>query len=225
MSRLLQNVPVTQFMALVILTAGLVVGAKYYAKTQPQEAVARANPRAVIETTKGKITIELYERDAPRTVDNFMKLAQKGYYEGVIFHRVIKDFMIQTGDPTGTGTGGESAFGQEFADEINPRAINLSESLIRQYEKQGYKYRYDLKSHEIGVGTVAMANRGPNTNTSQFFIVTEKEQPSLNGRHTAFGKVVEGMDVVRAIAAVPVDTENNDKPLEDVKMTKVTIER
>lgn len=150
---------------------------------------------ATISTTMGDIKIELFKDDAPKTVKNFQKLAEKGYYNGVIFHRVIKDFMIQGGDQTGTGKGGESAFGKEFEDEIN--------------------------EHKIEAGSLAMANRGPNTNGSQFFIVTEKAQPNLDGKHTVFGKVVEGMDVVRKIAAVPVG--ENNKPLQDVKMTGVKI--
>ncbi len=152
---------------------------------------------ATIKTTKGDIEIELFKKDAPKTVENFEKLAEKGYYDGIIFHRVIQDFMIQTGDPTGTGTGGESAFGKDFADEDN--------------------------DYKMEPGMVAMANRGPNTNGSQFFIVTEKRQAHLEGRHTIFGKVTNGMDVVKAIAAVDVDS--NDKPLQDVKMEKVTVTR
>ncbi len=151
---------------------------------------------ATISTNMGDIKIELFAKDAPKTVENFKKLAEKGYYKGVIFHRVIKDFMIQGGDPTGTGTGGESAYGQPFEDEFN--------------------------SHKIVPGTLAMANRGPNTNGSQFFIVTESPQPHLDGKHTAFGQVVEGMDIVKKIAAVEVD--GNDRPLKEVKMTDVKVE-
>lgn len=151
---------------------------------------------ATISTTMGDIKLELFQKDAPKTVENFQKLAEKGYYNGVIFHRVIKDFMIQGGDPTGTGRGGESIFGSRFEDEIN--------------------------EHKIVVGTLAMANAGPNTNGSQFFIVTEQDQPRLDGSYTVFGQVTEGMEVVRKIAAVKTDA--NDKPLEDVKMTKVTVE-
>lgn len=151
---------------------------------------------ATISTTMGDIKVELFAKDAPKTVDNFVQLANKGYYNGVIFHRVIKDFMIQGGDPTGTGMGGESVWGNRFEDEIN--------------------------EHKIVAGTLAMANAGANTNGSQFFIVTESAQPHLDGRHTVFGQVTEGMDVVRKIAAVPVSGE--DRPLEDVKITGVKIE-
>ncbi len=135
---------------------------------------------------------------------------------------MIKDFVIQGGDPTGKGSGGDSAFGADFEDEINPRASQLSDGLIKQYQSQGYKYRYDLNSHEMVIGSVAMANSGPNTNSSQFFIVTGKDQPSLNGKHTVFGRVTKGQDVVDAIAAVPANEDG--KPNEDIIMEKVTIQ-
>lgn len=152
---------------------------------------------ATIMTTLGPIKIELYPKDAPKTVANFTKLAEQGYYNGVIFHRVIQEFMIQGGDPTGTGTGGQSVFGKEFEDEINERKIEA--------------------------GTLAMANRGPGTNGSQFFIVTQNPQPHLDGKHTVFGKVVEGMETVGKIAAVEVDA--NDKPKVDVKMENISIQK
>lgn len=166
--------------------------------TSPQTTAKKEqkNMKATISTTLGDIQLELFAADAPKTVENFTTLAKKGYYNGVIFHRVIKDFMIQGGDPTGTGRGGESAWGGKFEDEIN--------------------------SHKIVPGTIAMANAGPNTNGSQFFIVTESSQPHLDGHHTVFGQVTGGMDVVKKIAAVEVD--QMDKPLQDVKMTKITIE-
>lgn len=151
---------------------------------------------ATMSTTMGDIKFELFKKDAPKTVENFKGLAEKGYYNGVIFHRIIQDFMIQGGDPTGTGRGGESIYGEKFEDEIN--------------------------KHKIIAGTLAMANAGPNTNGSQFFIVTEAPQPHLDGKHTAFGQVIEGMDVVKKIAAVEVDAY--DKPLEDVKITGIKIE-
>lgn len=152
--------------------------------------------QAVIKTDLGEIKLALYPDEAPKTVENFRLLAEKGYYKDVIFHRVIKNFMIQTGDPTGTGRGGESAFGQPFVDEFN--------------------------KHKIVAGTLAMANKGPNTNGSQFFIVTEAAQPHLDGRHTVFGQVIEGMEVVKKIAAVEVDA--GDKPLEAVKIQSISIE-
>src|SRR3954449_5958646 len=123
--------------------------------------------RATMRTNQGVIVLELFDEDAPKTVDNFKKLAGQGFYDGVIFHRVIRDFMIQGGDPTGTGTGGP---GYTFEDEIN--------------------------DHKIARGALAMANAGPNTNGSQFFIVTTGEAPWLDGRHTVFGQVTNGMEVV-----------------------------
>ncbi len=149
-----------------------------------------------IETTKGTIVFETYDADAPNTVANFITLAKKGFYDGVIFHRVISGFMIQGGDPTGTGTGGP---GYKFADELNPATVSYKTGYVR--------------------GTVAMANAGPNTNGSQFFIM-HKDTPLPNS-YTIFGKVISGMDVVDAIAASQVD--GNDKPLEKISMKKVTV--
>lgn len=154
---------------------------------------------AVIETNKGTIRFELLETDAPKTTENFITLAERGYYNGVIFHRVIKGFMIQGGDPTGTGRGGESAWGGRFDDEIAPQS---------ELYKQGYK-----------AGTVAMANAGPNTNGSQFFIM-HVDYP-LPHNYSIFGRVTEGQEVVNAIANVARD--RNDKPVEPVVMEKVTI--
>ena len=159
-----------------------------------------ANRTAVIETNKGTIKFELLETDAPKTTENFRLLAEKGYYDGVIFHRVIPNFMIQGGDPLGEGYGGESAWGGKFADEIN-RTSPL------------YQSAYDK-------GTVAMANSGPNTNGSQFFIM-HVDYP-LPPSYTKFGRVIEGQDVVDAIAAV--QTNQKDKPLEPVTMSRVYIE-
>jgi cyclophilin family peptidyl-prolyl cis-trans isomerase len=159
-----------------------------------------ANRTAVIETNKGTIRVELLEEEAPKTTENFITLAQRGYYDGIIFHRVIKDFMIQGGDPTGTGRGGESAWGGRFNDEINRSS---------QVYQTGYKK-----------GTMAMANAGPNTNGSQFFIM-HVDYP-LPPSYTIFGRVTEGQDVVDAIATTP--TGPGDRPIQDVKMEKVTIE-
>jgi cyclophilin family peptidyl-prolyl cis-trans isomerase len=153
---------------------------------------------AVIKTNMGTIEIELFEKETPKTVENFVGLAKKGYYNGIIFHRVIDNFMIQGGDPTGTGRGGESLWGGDFKDEI-------VSSL--KFDQPGY---------------LAMANAGPNTNGSQFFITTVKT-PHLNGHHTIFGKVIKGMDVVNAIGKVK--TKAGDKPVKDVVMEKVTIEK
>jgi peptidyl-prolyl cis-trans isomerase B (cyclophilin B) len=147
---------------------------------------------ATMQTNHGAIEIELFDEDAPKTVENFRKLAGDGFYDGVIFHRVIKDFMIQGGDPTGTGTGGP---GYTFEDEINPNKI------VR--------------------GALAMANAGPNTNGSQFFIVTTGEAPWLDGKHTVFGRVTSGMDVVDSIENT--DTDGRDKPTADAVIERVEL--
>lgn len=151
---------------------------------------------AQIETEKGVIKLELFSQDAPKTVANFVNLANKGFYNGLKFHRVVPDFVIQGGDPLGTGAGGP---GYSFEDEINPQSLGLPESVIKSYEANGYKYRSDLQSHKMTIGALAMANSGPNTNGSQFFIVTTQDQPYLDGKHTVFGKVIEGMDIVKKI--------------------------
>ncbi|HPO56775.1 MAG TPA: peptidylprolyl isomerase [Ignavibacteriaceae bacterium] len=153
---------------------------------------------AVMKTTMGEIEIELFDKLTPKTVNNFVGLANKGYYNGVIFHRVIDNFMIQGGDPTGTGRGGESIYGKKFEDEIV--------STLR---------------HD-GAGILSMANAGPNTNGSQFFI-TLVATPWLDGKHTVFGKVISGMDIVQAIGKVAT-TKPYDKPVTDVKMIEVKIE-
>jgi cyclophilin family peptidyl-prolyl cis-trans isomerase len=145
---------------------------------------------ATIETTKGTIELELFDDDAPKTVQNFVDLAGKGFYDGLTFHRVIPDFMIQTGCPKGNGTGGP---GYEFEDEDS--------------------------GHRVVRGALAMANAGPNTNGSQFFIVVADECSWLDGKHTVFGRVTDGLDVVDTIAEV--DRDARDQPREAVKMTKV----
>ena len=159
-----------------------------------------ANRTAVIETNKGTIRFELLEDEAPKTTENFIKLAEKGYYNGIIFHRVIKGFMIQGGDPTGTGSGGASAWGGKFPDEINRTSA--------------------LYQGPYAAGTVAMANAGPNTNGSQFFIM-HVDYP-LPPSYSKFGRVTEGQDVVNAIATSA--TDRNDRPTDEVRMEKVTIE-
>ena len=185
---------------------------------------AVTGPQATIKTNLGTIKVQLFKEQAPKTVDNFIQLAQKGYYDGVIFHRVIPDFMIQGGDPTGTGRGGESIYGKPFADEFSDELFNFT-------------------------GALSMANAGPNTNGSQFFIVSNEHVPAnmfeqmkmvgypeelinhyeqnggtpwLDHRHTVFGQVIDGMDVVKKISMVKRD--NMDKPKDDVVMEKVTIE-
>src|SRR5437660_8073039 len=148
-----------------------------------------ANRTAVIQTNKGTIKFELLEQDAPKTTENFRLLAEKGYYDGVIFHRIIKGFMIQGGDPTGTGTGGP-----------------------------GYKFNDETPKGSYDVGSIAMANSGPNTNGSQFFICEGDQCKTLPPSYNLFGKVVDGIDVVHKIAAVPVTTGSDgapSKPLQD----------
>jgi cyclophilin family peptidyl-prolyl cis-trans isomerase len=144
-----------------------------------------------MQTNHGSIGLELFDEDAPKTVGNFTKLARDGFYDGVIFHRVIPDFMIQGGDPTGTGSGGP---GYQFEDEFN-------ENLVER-------------------GALAMANAGPNTNGSQFFIVTADACPWLDGKHTVFGRVVSGMDVVDAIEKVETA---NDRPLDEVRIESISV--
>jgi len=146
-----------------------------------------------LHTNHGAIAVELFDDDAPKTVENFTKLARDGFYNGVIFHRVIPDFMIQGGDPTGTGRGGP---GYTFEDEFN--------------------------DHKVEKGALAMANAGPNTNGSQFFIVTADACPWLDGKHTVFGRVTDGMDVVDAIQNV--QTAAADRPREDVVIERVELD-
>ena len=147
---------------------------------------------ATLHTNHGAIEVELYDDDAPKTVENFRKLAGDGFYDGVVFHRVIPDFMIQGGDPTGTGMGGP---GYTFEDEFN--------------------------DHKIERGALAMANAGPNTNGSQFFIVTTTAAPWLDGKHTVFGKVTGGMEAVDSIEKS--DTDANDKPREPAVIERVEL--
>ena len=185
--------------------------------------VNEKNPLVTVHTNQGDFTLELFPEVAPKTVENFVTHAKNGYYDGVIFHRVIEDFMIQGGDPTGTGMGGESIYGRTFEDEFSREAFNL-------------------------YGTLSMANAGPNTNGSQFFIVTAKQVPAqmlkqlkdggwpeeiveeyakvggtpwLDHRHTVFGRVVEGMDVVLKIEGVERNTQ--DRPLEDVVIESMDV--
>ena len=146
--------------------------------------------QATLQTNHGPVGIELFDEDAPKTVGNFLKLAGNGFYDGLSFHRVIPDFMIQGGCPHGTGTGGP---GYQFEDEFN--------------------------EHKVERGALAMANAGPNTNGSQFFIVTADATPWLDGKHTVFGRVTSGMDTVDEISQVPRD--QRDKPLDPVVMERV----
>ena len=148
---------------------------------------------ATMTTNHGAIELELFDEDAPKTVDNFRTLARKGFYDGLTFHRIIRDFMIQGGCPEGTGTGGP---GYTFEDEIN--------------------------QHKVVRGALAMANAGPNTNGSQFFIVTTEAAPWLDGKHTVFGKVTAGMEVVDRLEALP--TDSRDRPLEPPRIESIELE-
>src|SRR5215203_1007465 len=147
---------------------------------------------ATLHANHGAIAIELFDDDAPKTVENFRKLARDGFYDGVVFHRIIPDFMIQGGDPTGTGMGGP---GYTFDDEFN--------------------------DHKVERGALAMANAGPNTNGSQFFTATTAAAPWLDGKHTVFGRVTDGMDVVDKLEGLPTDAR--DRPREDAKIEKLSI--
>ena len=160
----------------------------------PVETKEEGKVNVTIQTTLGSIHAVLHKDKAPRTVENFTTLAKKNFYDGIIFHRVIPDFMVQTGDPTGTGTGGP---GYKFADEFSP----------------------DLRHDKAGI--LSMANSGPNTNGSQFFI-TVKPTPWLDGRHSVFGEVTEGMEVVQKIVNTPRDKQ--DKPIAEIKMLHVEIQ-
>ena len=147
---------------------------------------------ATMSTSEGEITIELFDEDAPKTVENFRKLSADGFYDGLGFHRIIPDFMIQGGCPRGDGTG-----------------------------DPGYKFDDEFNDHKVVRGALAMANAGPNTNGSQFFLVTAAACPWLDGKHTVFGQVTEGMDVLDRIEAVP--TDGRDAPLEPVGIVTVTV--
>src|ERR1700748_2060678 len=150
--------------------------------------------KAILQTNAGPITVEFFDEDAPKTVENFRKLASDGFYDGIIFHRVIPDFMIQGGDPDGIGTGGP---GYTFEDEIN--------------------------QHKVVKGALAMANAGPNTNGSQFFIVTTEAAPWLDGKHTVFGEVRDGHDVVDKIGTT--QTDRRDRPGEPIGIVTIELEQ
>ena len=160
------------------------------------EATVTASTIVTLETTQGTIELKFFPDVAPKACENFVEHVKKGYYDGILFHRVIKGFMIQGGDPTGTGMGGESIWGTEFENEVKPDVV---------FDREGI---------------LAMANRGPDTNGSQFFI-TVAPQPGLNGGYTIFGEVTSGMDVVHKIENV--QTGLRDRPVEDQKIIKATV--
>ena len=188
-------------LAALVLTLGMSTAVAQNANTSKKKEKSVEKEIVVIETNMGKIEIEMYRADAPKTVENFVQLAKKGYYDGIIFHRVISGFVIQGGDPTGTGSGGESIYGKKFEDEINKGA---------EVYKTGYKR-----------GVVAMANAGPNTNGSQFFIC--HKDVNLPPSYTIFGKVVDGMDTVDKIASTK--TASGDRPVEKMVMQKVYLKK
>ena len=192
--------------------------------------------KVTLHTSKGDIEVGLDADAAPKTVTNFVALAKTGFYDGLMFHRVIPSFMIQGGDPNGDGTGGSSVFGATFEDEINAASYGLTKKKLKDvakgeeippqianmtvaqyYESRGYRYKTNLKSLPMIRGAVAMANRGPNTNGSQFFIIQGPGTPWLEGKHTVFGNVTKGLDVLDAITNVP--RGENDQPKEPVTFT------
>lgn len=177
-------------------TAGTSAAAPQSSSTATSGEVVENANNVILHTTLGDITCELYSSQTPKTCKNFATLAKTGKYDGVVFHRIIKGFMIQGGDPTGTGRGGRSIYGEKFEDEIVP----------------------SLK--HTGMGTLSMANAGPNTNGSQFFI-TLGPTPHLNGKHTVFGKVTDGMDVVEKMGAVA--TDSSDRPKNEVKIVSCDV--
>ena len=207
-----------------------------------EEVLLSGEHTVVLETSEGDIEILLDADTAPKTVTNFVRLAEDGFYDGLTFHRVIPDFMIQGGDPSGDGTGGSSIYGAAFEDEINAESYGLHKRMLSDeaedqalpeqlqdatlkdyYEMLGYRYDDSLDSLPMKRGYLAMANRGPNTNSSQFFIIQREDgTPWLEGKHTVFGKVTDGLDVVTAIATVARGP--NDKPVEDVTFSVKIVE-
>lgn len=171
----------------------IILSAVFFISNLYAEDLTMNSKNVILETTQGNIEIKLFSDIAPKTCENFTELVKKGYYNGIIFHRVIKDFMIQGGDPTGTGRGGESIWGKPFEDEVTA-AVSFNKT-----------------------GLLAMANAGPNTNGSQFFITTAKT-PWLNMKHTIFGEVISGYDVVQKIENTPVDS--SDRPVKEQKIIK-----
>jgi cyclophilin family peptidyl-prolyl cis-trans isomerase len=197
-------IPVT-LVLIAAFAGGMTSGSPQSTPQGKRKPMTQGKVVAVIETTLGTIEAELYPGDAPKTVENFVGLAGKKYFDGIIFHRVVPGFVIQGGDPTGTGTGGESIWGKEFADELNPAAASY---------KAGYTK-----------GVLAMANRGPNTNTSQFFVMLA-DNTTLPKNYTIFGKVVKGIEVVDAIGSVALKGgmgPEASKPVTPVVMKKVRI--
>lgn len=169
------------------------IGERKYSQEPDIQIDENKEYNALVRTNKGEFKIRLFVKEAPKTVNNFVVLARDKFYNGLLFHRVIRDFMIQGGDPNGDGTGGP-----------------------------GYKFKDEINNHKLVRGAVAMANSGPDTNGSQFFIVTKDKTEWLDGKHTVFGEVVEGMDVVMQIEKV--ETGENDRPKEEIKIESIDIE-
>ncbi|KAF7311219.1 Peptidyl-prolyl cis-trans isomerase [Mycena kentingensis (nom. inval.)] len=189
------RIPETEAEATRWMTARMKKG-RWHHLSNPGRSLTTMSDGVVLETSLGDVQLELYWDHAPRTCKNFAELTKRGYYNGVVFHRIIQDFMIQGGDPTGTGRGGTSIYGQKFEDELHP------------------ELRF------TGAGILAMANSGKDSNGSQFFI-TLAPTPYLDNKHTIFGRVSSGMRVVQRLGAVGVD--NNDRPREEVKIHKARI--
>jgi cyclophilin family peptidyl-prolyl cis-trans isomerase len=194
-------------MRTLLLLLAMTIFMSVAADAQAKKTGAKMKEIAVIETSLGTIEAELYRDDAPKTVENFVSLAEKKFFNGIIFHRVSKGFVIQGGDPTGTGTGGRSIYGKDFEDELNPAAPSFKAGYLR--------------------GVLAMANHGPNTNTSQFFIML-KDNLRMPKNYTIFGKVTKGIEVVDKIGDVDINPgfgPTDGKPKVDVKMKLVTIRK
>tara|TARA_Y100000310_G_scaffold258269_1_gene266616 strand:- start:4098 stop:4799 length:702 start_codon:yes stop_codon:yes gene_type:complete len=194
-------------------------------RDEPENNEPENNPSLIMQTNRGNIKIELFKNSAPKTVANFLKLSKERFYNGTKFHRIIPQFMIQAGDPNSRdnnwaddGMGGP---GYAFEDEINPWSLGLDEPAIAQLQAEGFIFNKELESHKLERGILAMANSGPNTNGSQFFIITAKETSWLNGRHTSFGKVLEGMAAVDAISILPKNS--NDHPTIDIIINNIEI--
>ena len=196
------------FVSILALIAIIVGSLVFIFGKDEQKTTNMKNPIAIVTTTKGIIKLELFKDDAPKTVDNFVKHSQDGYYNNLTFHRAVKDFIIQSGDPKGDGTGGESIYGKTFNDELNTASSSYKTGYVK--------------------GILAMANSGPNTNGSQFFITVADDTTKLQKNYTIFGKVTEGQDVADAIGNAPVVDNGQgevSKPVTPIKITKIDIQQ
>ncbi|MCK5847701.1 MAG: peptidylprolyl isomerase [Caldisericia bacterium] len=185
-----------------------------------QEEAKKDKVIVIFETTAGNLELAVYPKVAPLTVKTFLDLVEGGFYNGIIFHRVIPQFMIQTGVEKADGSANNSV--ELFKDEINPEMLGLGTSIIQEKERKGYQYDYTLPSLPMIYGSLAMANSGPNTNSSQIFIVTKFDGCKwLDGLHTVFGECISGMDV--ALNIQNAQTDSMDKPIENITITKAYI--